>query len=92
MSSCATGKTDCVMPVAGAALRSIAMVVGFLSISRESWTIGSGMVAEKKSVCRFAGRCPFADVRCRSQAPPLVRIADGHLTRCWKAPLEALVA
>jgi peptide/nickel transport system ATP-binding protein len=49
-------------------------------------------LADTFAGCRFAGRCPFADVRCRSQAPPLVRIADGHLTRCWKAPLEALVA
>jgi peptide/nickel transport system ATP-binding protein len=42
--------------------------------------------------CRFSGRCPFADARCRSQAPPLFDVALGHVTRCWKAPLEALVA
>ena len=49
-------------------------------------------LADTFAGCRFAGRCPFADARCRSQAPPLAGIADGHLTRCWKAPLEALVA
>jgi peptide/nickel transport system ATP-binding protein len=42
--------------------------------------------------CRFAGRCPFADARCRSQPPPLAYVSGGHLSRCWKAPLEALVA
>jgi peptide/nickel transport system ATP-binding protein len=42
--------------------------------------------------CRFSGRCPFADARCHSQAPPPLTIASGHVSRCWKAPLEALVA
>jgi peptide/nickel transport system ATP-binding protein len=42
--------------------------------------------------CRFADRCPFADARCRSKAPPAVAVAAGHVSRCWKAPLEALVA
>jgi peptide/nickel transport system ATP-binding protein len=42
--------------------------------------------------CRFAARCPFADAHCRNQAPPFVEVGQGHLSRCWKAPLEALVA
>jgi peptide/nickel transport system ATP-binding protein len=42
--------------------------------------------------CRFAARCPFADVRCRDQAPPLAEVSSGHLSRCWKAPLEVLAA
>jgi peptide/nickel transport system ATP-binding protein len=42
--------------------------------------------------CRFAGRCPFADARCRAELPPLAALGAGHLSRCWKAPLEALVA
>jgi peptide/nickel transport system ATP-binding protein len=42
--------------------------------------------------CRFAARCPFADAHCRSAAPPLAEVGCGHLSRCWKAPLEALVA
>jgi peptide/nickel transport system ATP-binding protein len=42
--------------------------------------------------CRFAGRCPFADTRCRSETPPLHEVARGHATRCLRAPLEALVA
>jgi len=40
--------------------------------------------------CRFAPRCPFADMRCRSEAPPLSEVQDGHWSRCWKAPLEQL--
>ena len=27
--------------------------------------------------CRFSGRCPFADARCRSEAPPLAEVAAG---------------
>jgi peptide/nickel transport system ATP-binding protein len=42
--------------------------------------------------CRFAGRCPFAEARCRSEGQTLVEVGAGHLSRCWKAPLETLVA
>ena len=42
--------------------------------------------------CRFAGRCPFADARCRAEPPPLAEVSPGHASRCWKAPLEALAA
>jgi oligopeptide/dipeptide ABC transporter ATP-binding protein len=42
--------------------------------------------------CRFAPRCPFADERCRSEAPALQAVRPGHRSRCWKAPLESLVA
>jgi peptide/nickel transport system ATP-binding protein len=42
--------------------------------------------------CRFAPRCPFASDRCRQEAPPLIDLGHGHLSRCWKAPLEAMAA
>ena len=42
--------------------------------------------------CRFAPRCPFADERCRREAPALHEVRPGHRSRCWKAPLESLVA
>jgi peptide/nickel transport system ATP-binding protein len=42
--------------------------------------------------CRFASRCPFADARCRTEPPPLAEVGVGHVSRCWKAPLERLVA
>jgi oligopeptide/dipeptide ABC transporter ATP-binding protein len=42
--------------------------------------------------CRFASRCPFADERCHREAPPLATVEPGHLSRCWKAPLQTLAA
>jgi peptide/nickel transport system ATP-binding protein len=42
--------------------------------------------------CRFASRCPFAEARCRGQPPPLADVGAGRLSRCWKTPLETLVA
>jgi peptide/nickel transport system ATP-binding protein len=42
--------------------------------------------------CRFAQRCPFADAKCHSETPPLVAPGPGRLSRCWKTPLERLVA
>jgi peptide/nickel transport system ATP-binding protein len=32
--------------------------------------------------CRFAGRCPFAEARCRDEEPLLRDIAGGHLVAC----------
>jgi len=66
-----------------------------LSVRRERLATISGSVPSLAGTfvgCRFAGRCPFADAHCRSQAPPLSDLGAGHLSRCWKAPLEALVA
>lgn len=39
--------------------------------------------------CRFCTRCPFADERCRTQAPALTDAGNGHLVRCFK-PQEVL--
>jgi len=66
-----------------------------MSARRERLATIAGSVPSLAGVfvgCRFSGRCPFADARCRSKAPPLAQIAAGHFSRCWKAPLEALVA
>ncbi len=35
--------------------------------------------------CRFAGRCPLADARCRAETPLLREVARGHLSACWHA-------
>jgi oligopeptide/dipeptide ABC transporter ATP-binding protein len=35
--------------------------------------------------CRFAERCPFAEARCHDRQPPLVAVADDHLTACWRS-------
>jgi peptide/nickel transport system ATP-binding protein len=42
--------------------------------------------------CRFATRCPFADSRCRAEAPALRDMGPGHRTACFKAPLERMEA
>ncbi|MBI1798684.1 MAG: ABC transporter ATP-binding protein [Candidatus Eisenbacteria bacterium] len=34
--------------------------------------------------CRFEPRCPVAIPRC-GDPPPLERVEDGHLARCWRA-------
>jgi peptide/nickel transport system ATP-binding protein len=39
--------------------------------------------------CSFAERCPFAQARCRAEAPPLREVGPGHLSACWLAPLDA---
>jgi len=69
--------------------------IPLISATRERLTTISGSVptlSGRFTGCRFAGRCPFADAHCRAQAPPLAAVGTGHLSRCWKAPLEALVA
>ncbi len=38
--------------------------------------------------CRFATRCPFADMRCQTEMPPLETDDKGHGWACFKAPLE----
>lgn len=35
--------------------------------------------------CRFHTRCPLAIDQCRREEPPLVDLAAGHLTACWRA-------
>jgi oligopeptide/dipeptide ABC transporter ATP-binding protein len=37
--------------------------------------------------CRFAPRCPFAQPRCRADAPSLREVEPGHEAACWRAPL-----
>ena len=37
--------------------------------------------------CRFAPRCPFAQPRCRVDAPSLREVEPGHEAACWRAPL-----
>jgi peptide/nickel transport system ATP-binding protein len=34
--------------------------------------------------CRFAGRCPFAEDRCRSEAPALREVLPGHRVACHR--------
>jgi oligopeptide/dipeptide ABC transporter ATP-binding protein len=55
----------------------------------------NGMVPAANAMpagCRFAARCPFADARCRRDAPPPHDVGEGHRSRCWKVPLQQLAA
>ena len=45
----------------------------------------------RSSGCSFAGRCPFADARCRTEVPGLREVGDWHLSACWRAPLDPRV-
>jgi len=42
--------------------------------------------------CRFAPRCPFVIDRYRRERPPIVRLDGDRWSRCFRAPLEELVA
>ena len=33
--------------------------------------------------CKFNPRCRFATNKCREEEPPLTKIEEGHLVRCW---------
>jgi oligopeptide/dipeptide ABC transporter ATP-binding protein len=35
--------------------------------------------------CAFAPRCPFRVARCADERPPLMPVADAHLSACWEA-------
>jgi peptide/nickel transport system ATP-binding protein len=35
--------------------------------------------------CRFADRCPLRVEKCTREEPPLAAVADGRLSRCWRA-------
>jgi peptide/nickel transport system ATP-binding protein len=35
--------------------------------------------------CRFAGRCPLVEDRCRHEAPPLIDHGAGHKAACWRS-------
>jgi len=41
--------------------------------------------------CRFAPRCPFTVARCAAEVPPLVRVAEDHVSACWRAPLDQVL-
>jgi peptide/nickel transport system ATP-binding protein len=62
---------------------------------REKLSVIEGNVPDMSnppSGCRFAARCAFADAACVAQAPKLTEVSVGRLSRCWKAPLESLIA
>jgi peptide/nickel transport system ATP-binding protein len=68
--------------------------IPLLNVTRQRLTTISGSVPALSGAfvgCRFASRCPFAEARCRAEPPPLAAVGSGRLSRCWRAPLEALL-
>ena len=41
--------------------------------------------------CRFAPRCPVIISGCVAEPPPLKEVAPGHLSACWRAPLDSVL-
>jgi oligopeptide/dipeptide ABC transporter ATP-binding protein len=39
---------------------------------------------ERATRCPFAPRCRWAVDRCRAERPPLLPVADGHASACWR--------
>ena len=41
--------------------------------------------------CPLAGRCPFADDRCKRERPPAIAVTPGHFVRCFHTDKVAAV-
>jgi len=41
------------------------------------------------SGCAFSPRCPFADDRCRTDAPALLPVSAGRAAACWRLDIAA---
>lgn len=41
------------------------------------------LLGEPKS-CPFAPRCAWAEARCHAERPPLLPVAEGHASACWR--------
>jgi oligopeptide/dipeptide ABC transporter ATP-binding protein len=75
---------DVKMPYTEALLRSIPRIEE--PSHRRLAAIGGRppVLIDPPAGCRFAPRCPYAQDKCRDEAPPLREAAtSGHLYRCW---------
>jgi len=52
-------------------------------------TRASGSALASARGCRFSPRCPFADDRCRTEAPPLVAVAPDRAAACFRLDVAA---
>jgi len=39
---------------------------------------------EEPRSCPFAPRCAWAEARCHEERPPLLPVAEGHASACWR--------
>jgi oligopeptide/dipeptide ABC transporter ATP-binding protein len=66
--------------------RALLASVPRLGAKREHLTAIEGQppdLATLPAGCAFAPRCSQVMDRCRTEAPPEIRVANGHTTRCW---------
>jgi oligopeptide/dipeptide ABC transporter ATP-binding protein len=66
--------------------RALLASVPRLGAKRERLTAIEGQppdLAMLPAGCAFAPRCSQVMDRCRTEAPPEIRVANGHTTRCW---------
>ncbi len=62
-----------------------------LDAARERLASIEGQVPDplrRPAGCNFADRCPFAIAKCRTDDPSLMAVGVGHLSACWRAPLD----
>ncbi len=45
--------------------------------------------APSAGACQFSNRCPFAQDRCRNEAPPMARISQARAAACWRLDVAA---
>jgi peptide/nickel transport system ATP-binding protein len=63
-------------------------------VARRGQQGGNGSVNGSSSppaegACSFSNRCPFADDRCRAEAPPLLQISSSRAAACWHLDVAA---
>ena len=57
-----------------------------LDVEMERLNAISGVVPDPLKFpqgCKFNPRCKFATDRCKEEEPPLVKVEEGHMVRCW---------
>ncbi len=67
---------------------------GALDGARQQLQNGNGVVGASAGSapevgCSFSPRCPFADDRCRAEAPPLLQISSSRAAACWRLDVAA---
>ncbi|MFH0844886.1 MAG: oligopeptide/dipeptide ABC transporter ATP-binding protein [Pseudomonadota bacterium] len=70
---------------------TLALLSAVPSIEKEDQVKGKLLSGEVPSPfnpppgCKFQGRCPLVEERCRSDEIPFYPVSDRHMVRCWKA-------
>jgi len=51
--------------------------------------VGASPGPAAEGACPFSPRCPFADDRCRTEAPALLQISSSRAAACWRLDVAA---